>query len=146
MRTSLSTLVFSSRFCVTATYGLTENGDLFVRNADRPEGVDGPLRTIEGVASFSDEPGQLSLRFGPQDDEPGSYWIAEVGPVINGQYEWAVVSDSEQLTLFILARDPITFDELYRDEVLDRVQALGFTQLWNRPLVIVQQEGCPPLP
>ncbi len=41
-----------------------------------------------------------------------SDWILAVGPVINAQYQWAVVSDNFNATLFILARDVDTYNKM----------------------------------
>jgi lipocalin len=103
--------------------------------------VDGPLRSINGYAVRTEEPGKLQVFF-PNSDSPGSYWIVALGPVVDRQYQWAVVSDNRQVTLFVLARDPTTFKDVYEAQALERIGELGFTTFFNRPLP-VQQEGCP---
>ena len=68
------------------------------------------------------------------------YWILEVGPVIEGQYQYAIVSDPFRATLFILARDVTDFYANYNDDILARLPGLGFEGL-NGP-IRVTQEGC----
>lgn len=141
MHTSLSTLFFQSRTCVTADYGLFPNGTLSVKNADRPQGINGPLRSIQGIAVPTGEPGKLQVLF-PGSSNPGNYWIVALGPVVDEQYQYSIVSDDRQVTLFVLAREPTNFKAIYEREALERVSQLGFNTLFNRPLA-VQQEGCP---
>merc|ERR1712170_333793 len=44
------------------------------------------------------------------------YWIVKLGPVVNGQYDYAVVTDGLKASLFVLARDVDTFNEKYDAE------------------------------
>lgn len=68
-----------------------------------------------------------------------TYWILQLGP-LNGttnQYDYSVVSDSNGLSLFILAQDIATFDLLYKDSVLSFVIGLGFD-----PIPMYHGEDC----
>jgi len=42
---------------------------------------------------------------------PGNYWIIGIGPIVDNQYQWAVVSTPEKANCFVLARDVSTFKE-----------------------------------
>jgi lipocalin len=69
------------------------------------------------------------------------YWILAVGPVVNDQYQYAVVSDEFRITLFVLARDVQGFNSTYNDYVVNSLlPELGFSG-FNGPIPI-QQVGC----
>ena len=58
--------------------------------------------------------------------EPGNYWILDYGPVVNGQYDWAIVSDSTGSSGFILTRDQ-TIPEAEYNTLVARAKQLGVT-------------------
>jgi hypothetical protein len=76
------------------------------------------------------------------DEVIWNYWVVAVRPVLNEQYQWAVVSSPDQEMLFILARDPEVFRALYEATVLAGVAELGFTTPYNSPLETYQGEQC----
>ena len=51
----------------------------------------------------------------------GKYWIV----LLDDDYEWAVVSDPNRSTLFILSRTAHIEDALYQD-ILEQLRAKGF--------------------
>jgi hypothetical protein len=63
----------------------------------------------------------------------------------NGQYDWAVVSDQDAISLFVLARNVTEFVTNYQASVLNRLNGLGFNQFWNTPIPTLQT-GCTYLP
>merc|ERR1712178_17189 len=77
------------------------------------------------VVSDSSQPGQLTLTlytpflFGQPLPTTGSYWICKLGPVVNGASQYAIVSDSDGVSLYVLARNVDTFYSTYYDEVYD---------------------------
>lgn len=112
--------------CVTATYGPINSTFVSVYNAYKR--LDGFKDEILGFAYFPDisEPGKLLVRLdGEGFDAP--YWIFKLGPIVNSQYQYSIISDSQGLALFVLCRDPTTFDELYEAEVLEYLSLTGFT-------------------
>jgi len=137
--------------CVTADYNVTAFDNVVsVRNIVRP--ITGRLPiTINGYAIQDPAvAGALDVQLGPFADinEPkafttgDSYWILDLGPINDaGQYDYSVVSDSEQSTLYVLARDPAVFEAEYERDVLDTLEAQGFTGLLNRPIK-TPQENC----
>lgn len=144
--------------CVTADYGVAElNGEavpnvITVTNEGRPgRGVPSFLRRffkIEGFAAQSpDFQGALQVGFGQSDASeaefraPGNYWIFELGPMIGGKYQWALVTNASANQLYILVRDVADFRENYEAEVLRKVEAAGFTKWYNKPLT-TNQDGC----
>ncbi len=62
-------------------------------------------------------------------------------------YEYSIVSDNLSATLFVLARDPVTFAVNYDAKVQSLLQSFGFTHFYNSPIAITQ-DGCtyPPSP
>ena len=65
------------------------------------------------------------------------YWVLALGPVYNGLYDWAIVSDNLSLSLFILARDYTRFDSLYQTDVLALAESMGF-----KPIDLYQGADC----
>ena len=53
----------------------------------------------------------VNLNGAPVGD--ASYWIIALGPIVDGQYDWAIVSDKNRLTLFVLTRDVAKFESTY---------------------------------
>lgn len=134
----------NSSFCVTADYGLNENGTISVLNAERQFSVTGPIRRVLGWAAEDTgaAAGQLTVHL--QTVEFGApYWIFELGPATyNGSlYEYSVVSDPFKLTLFVLARNLTRFAGNWSQGVLSRLAAAGYTRILNTPIETVQ-EGC----
>lgn len=77
---------------------------------------------------------------GTPSDAP--YWVLELGPVVNEEYAYSIVSDDKQLTLFVLARNVSDFFELYDERVLQSLNSLGFTKKINEPQLIEQYTTC----
>jgi apolipoprotein D and lipocalin family protein len=126
--------------CVTAEYTLYENGTVGVLNMEiLPDGTES---SITGSAYYEDdnEGGDLTVEL-DGTPAPAPYWVVELGPIVDGSYDYAIVSDNLQVSLFVLARDVDRFFELYQDDVLDSVQEMGFTRKYNMP-VIVNQTYC----
>ncbi|XP_054763491.2 apolipoprotein D-like [Lytechinus pictus] len=130
--------------CVTADYGLNPDGSISVFNANTVGTPDGRFNTISGKATVPDasEPGQLVVEF-PGVPAPGEYWVLKLGPIVDGKYQYAVVSDSRKVTLFVLARDAAAFmgsDD--RTEVLEFLRDTGFSCFWNKPQETYQSDQC----
>jgi apolipoprotein D and lipocalin family protein len=134
----------SNATCVTADYGLNENGTISVYNVDSEGSPSGPYEIINGYAyqiNAEIEPGKLVVHFDTSPTD-APYWILALGPAnADGLYDWSVVSDPLEATLFILARDVETFRTEYEDDVLALVEDLGFTKDYNKPVETVQ-DGC----
>ena len=61
-----------------------------------------------------------------------------VGPIKNGQYEWAIVSDNRNATLFVLARNVDTFRSEYNKDVSKMLKKLRFYD----PIPTYQSTDC----
>mmetsp|Transcript_30805 Transcript_30805/g.38599 ORF Transcript_30805/g.38599 Transcript_30805/m.38599 type:complete len:869 (+) Transcript_30805:85-2691(+) len=128
--------------CVYAEYGEREGDSISVENYSEKNGMQDGITGYAYVPDASD-PGKLKVHF---DAAPtgadGDYWILGIGPVNDqGQYEWSIISDRFKALLFILARNIETFKEKYEEEVLAKVEELGFTYFWNKP-VETDQSDC----
>jgi apolipoprotein D and lipocalin family protein len=130
----------NASFCDTADYGLNANGTISVLNRERQYGVDGPERRILGWAAqdnATSAPGQLTVHL--QTTWFGApYWVYELGPVKDGLYEYSIVSDPLKATLFVLARNVSEFFATWNANVTATLKNLGFTGLFNTPLVTIQ--------
>jgi len=126
--------------CITADYGSAPDGKVSVLNSQYE---DGKIVQIEGYAYYGSMnknpslfPGELTVHLdGVPHDSP--YWIYDLGPVKNGKYEWAIVSDPVMLSLFVLARDVNTYYNEYDKEVSQILTNYGFNNL-----VKVSHDNC----
>lgn len=133
-------------YCVSAKYDMREDGSIGVHNHANIGGPNGTETVINGYAYVPDitEPGKLNLHFysnkAPQGD--ASYWVLALGPVNKyNLYDWSIVSDKISTFLYVLARDVDNFNEIYKDEVLNKVKELGFTGR-KEAIATYQEEDC----
>ena len=133
---------FSS--CITADYTLVPDGNVSVLNSQY-EKYNG-IEQIEGYAYYAPNtdpnlhPGELTVHLnGVPHDAP--YWVYNLGPESNGLYDWSIVSDPLQLSLFVLARDVDIYYEEYDSEVIEILQSYGFDKL-----VTVEHDNCEYVP
>jgi apolipoprotein D and lipocalin family protein len=123
--------------CVTAEYTLLENGKVSVLNKEiLPNGTES---TITGYAYYEDNNtgGELTVSL-EGTSFPSPYWVIELGPIVDDSYDYSIVSDDKQISLFVLTRDVDRFFKLYNGEVLDHMETLGFTKKYNMPLIVNQ--------
>jgi lysozyme C len=123
--------------CAVADYLILDANNISVLNSQIDK--DGSLDQITGYAFYSDgnSGGQLTVDL---EGTPGNapYWVIELGPVINNEYQYSIVSDNLKLSLFVLARNVTEFYDLYDDEVRKSLEQYGFTKNINKPLVMEQ--------
>jgi apolipoprotein D and lipocalin family protein len=108
---------------VTAEYGVISNTQISVLNTGYQRTLDGKKQTITGKATVVDTAtnSKLQVRFDrfPVSLFPGNYWIV----VLDAEnYQYAVVTDDKQKTMFVLARDPFMSRQLY-DQILAELQS-----------------------
>lgn len=115
-------------------------------NCQRDNSPTGPQDDIYGYAYLQDEkkPGELTVHLDGGSPNDAPYWVLALGEVVDGQYQWAIVSDNLGATLFVLARDYKVFKEKYDTMVLAELTKLGF----QNPIAIYQGDDCiyAPLP
>ena len=127
--------------CITAEY--TIQGDNNVSVFNREIRKDGTVDSIEGYAFYDTNctGGELTVYLeGTPSNAP--YWVLELGPVVNDEYDYAIVSDDKQFTLFILVRNVADFFELYNDNVTATLKEMGFNKSINEPELILQDTTC----
>jgi lipocalin len=126
-------------YCAGANYTILSDKKIGVYNWERYGSIDGPTQNISGYAVITDEPGQLVVHL--NGNYPAPYWVIKIGPNINSEYQYSVVSDPYMFGLFILCRNVTEYYELYNDEVLQFLNDTGFTSTFNKPIQMVQ-ENC----
>jgi lipocalin len=122
--------------CLTAQYGLLENGDVSVLNSQI--NLNNELEQISGYAYYTNtsEPGKLSVHLdGVPVDSP--YWIVKLGEVVNDQYQYSIISVPSGISLWVLARDIDNFYNKYDEEVKDYLEDNNF-----KYETIVQDDTC----
>ena len=126
--------------CVTAEYTLLENGTVDVLNKEVY--LNGTDTSISGTAYYQDgnSGGELTVNL-EGTPAPAPYWVIELGPIVDNEYDYAIVSDNVRVSLFVLARDVERFFKLYDEDVLSSIELMGFTKKYNSPTV-VNQTSC----
>jgi len=83
---------------------------------------------ITGYAYVPDatQPGQLNVHFDSTKQGDAPYWVLELGPVYEGKYDYAIVSDNLSAFLFVLARDVKRFQARYDLLVNAHLKEYGF--------------------
>jgi len=110
--------------CITADYGLLDNGNINVVNAQLDENNE--IEQITGYAYYKNvsDPGKLTVHLdGVPVDSP--YWIVKLGEVKDNQYQYSIITNPSGISLWVLTRDITTFMEIYDNEVrefLDQYQ------------------------
>lgn len=122
-----STFEQNSR-CVKAEYGLFPNNTISVHNSQIND--DGKIQEIYGYA-YQKDSGKLVVNLNGRD---APYWVLDLGPIVNDQYEYSIVSDPSQTSLFVLTRDVDQFFDEYDEEVLQKLKKLKFTNFRNKPI------------
>jgi len=127
--------------CIAADYGILSTGNISVFNQEVT--TDGQYETISGCAYAPDasQPGQLYVQF-PFTN--GEYWIVKLGPDTygdDGLYQYSIVTNHDQVSLFVIARDIETFKSDYQEEVLEYLASNGYDNIWNTPIETVH-ENC----
>ena len=135
--------------CVTAQYGppnpTIKNADVSVINTARlTDPTNGTIAGINGYAYIPNqtEPGKLKVHFDQGAPKDADYWVADLGPVNNNMYDYAIVTDNLGLTLYVLGRDVSEFNIKYNSDVLEKLDALGFNGELKKPIPTYQEKDC----
>ena len=111
--------------CITADYGLLDNGNITVLNAQLDE--NDSIEQISGYAYYKNasEPGKLTVHLdGVPVDSP--YWIVKLGEVVDNQYQYSIITTPSGISLWVLVRDIDVFMKYYNTEVEDFLQMYDF--------------------
>ena len=109
-------LPFEPINCVCTQQTLTIAGEseagpiVGVHNSCNVGTPDGPIREIRGTATIDDLNSNSTLTVNFNVGPLGKYWIIGLDPY----YRWAVVSDPERRSLYILSKTPTLNNTLYR--------------------------------
>ena len=127
--------------CVRADYKLNNEGYVDVLNREVTK--QGSIDSIYGKAYYEtgNSGGELTVDL-EGTPFPAPYWVIELGPIVDDLYDYAIVSDDKQISLFVLARDVSLFLTQYNDAVLDSIYDFGFNAVYNMPK-LVNQTDCP---
>lgn len=121
--------------CITADYGLLDNGDISVLNSQLDENKE--LEQIFGYGYYKNfsEPGKLTVHLdGVPVESP--YWIVKLGEVKDNQYQYTIITNPSGISLWVLTRNVDEFKKLYDKEVVDFLEQYNFKY---RP---VSQDAC----
>eukprot|EP01099_Mayorella_cantabrigiensis_P008860 TRINITY_DN887_c0_g4_i2.p1 TRINITY_DN887_c0_g4~~TRINITY_DN887_c0_g4_i2.p1 ORF type:complete len:207 (-),score=57.22 TRINITY_DN887_c0_g4_i2:82-669(-) len=133
---------FQTDYCVTAEYGLNPNGTVSVLNSQRDGSISGPEENITGYAYQPDPvnyPGKLKVHLEGAGPQAAPYWVLELGPVVNNQYSWVIVSDPICGFMWVLARTP-SIDATTTKTIQNYLVSFGFdiSEDW----IPIVQTGC----
>ena len=100
----------------------------------------GTIQSYQGTLVNSDltQPGKWEIA----GALAGYYWVVAVGAPVGGQYPWAVVSEPNGVSNFVLARDVKTYYATYATVVAGVLQSQGFDKYWNKLRPTYQQGNC----
>lgn len=123
-------------YCTTASYAVNDDGTVAVKNSCRSS-LNAKDTTINAKGIFlPNEIAKLKVIF--FGFFPGSYWIMKTGPIVDGKYQWALVSDKSRSSLYILSRTP-TLDADTFNSCKDFLKENGFDLT---KLKMTTQDGC----
>ena len=111
--------------CLTAQYGLLENGNVSVVNSQ--VNIFGELEQITGYAYYKNvnEPGKLIVHLeGVPVDAP--YWVVKLGEVRDEQYQYSIITVPSSISLWVVTRDVEYFLNNYDDEVKTYLDENGY--------------------
>ena len=121
--------------CITADYGLLENGNINVINTQLNENDEIELFTFLENNSYFSEPGKLTVHLdGVPADAP--YWVIKLGEIADDQYQYSVITSPSGISLWVIVRDVDTFNELYSAEVKAYLDENNFKY------VSIKQDDC----
>ena len=127
--------------CTTATYELLSDTSISVFNSCNRFLPQGPQSTIEGVAEVVDTETNAKLEVNFEGVPfSGDYWIIDlVEENPQSDYTYAVVSDPNRSTLFILSRTPNADPEIL-EEIYDGLE----DQFYDTDEIVIspQLPGC----
>tara|TARA_A100001011_G_scaffold368274_1_gene422407 strand:- start:56 stop:589 length:534 start_codon:yes stop_codon:yes gene_type:complete len=125
--------------CSSAIYSFYDESTISVLNYQLDK--DNSYSKIKGFAYYKENNccGYLTVQLADLPESP--YWVLELGPIVDGLYDYSLVSDDKALSLYVLTRDVNRFYQDYNETVLDSLKEFGFTKKYNHP-VIMDQTDC----
>lgn len=125
--------------CSTANYEIVDENKISVVNKQ----IDNKTNKYDSIAGYAyykdgDSGGYLTVQLKGTPEAP--YWVLDLGPIVNGLYDYSIVSDDKGLSLFVLARNVDSFYKYYDEQVLDFLKNTGFTKKYNSPIIMNQTD------
>jgi len=121
-------------YCATVEYNKLTEKTLEVLNKCRTGSPTGEANTRgTGTGTLTNETGVLAIEF---KNIPGKwdYRVIKLGPMVDGLYDYAVNTDINKFSFYILARDVKRFEDEYKDDLLQFAEEQGFDGITNSPL------------
>lgn len=121
--------------CITADYGLLNNGYVSVLNTQINE--NDIIEKINGYVYYKNisQPGKLTVHLdGVPVESP--YWVVKLGEVVDNQYQYSIVTTPSGISLWVLVRELDRFYEFYDVEVQE------FLKKYNYRYVTILQNDC----
>jgi lipocalin len=122
--------------CAVADYNLSTN-NVTVLNSQIDN--DNTVDQIAGYAFYqpNNHGGELTVVL-EGTPRPAPYWVIEIGPIINDEYQYSIISDNNKISLFVLARNVTDFYNKYNNNVEEILANYGFTNELNKPIIMSQ--------
>jgi len=129
--------------CTIVDYQLKSNKSLSVQSSFRKYSPNGKLIVANGdiIQPHFDAPGvmQLLLKTIPY---PTPYLVIKLGPLHDNRYEYSIVTDNNNASLYVYARDIHKFRHYFQDDVIKFCRDAGFTNYYNQPIETPQPSAC----
>ena len=124
--------------CSTADYGIINSNNISVYN--RQLTMTNEVNDISGFAYYKDgnSGGYLTVQLDDLVEAP--YWVLELGPIVDGYYDYSIVSDNLKLSLFVLTRNVDRFYKKYDTDVNISLENMGFIRNINKPDTMEQTD------
>ena len=129
--------------CVTADYAVSKSRSdvVTVQNAVRIFNI--PVE-VKGYGILNpNHAGELDVSLGPPGHGPDpssagkfertNYLVFGLGPIVDGSYDYSLVSDPTGITLYVLCRNVSRFHNVHETHVLATLESFNFTSFLNRP-------------
>ncbi|CUE96035.1 membrane-associated protein, putative [Bodo saltans] len=127
--------------CAQSKYGMNRNGTIHVRNF---EGQRSDARVEEGYAYQTDAdayPGRLAVML-PHSTLSETHWIVHLGPILNDEYAYAIVTDLDKLSVTTYSRDPQMFDDVFGAEAEAFLATFSFHSVLDESNAVPQGASC----
>jgi lipocalin len=119
--------------CITASYSLTNNTSFSIYSQMN---LMNRIISSRGTGIINNvlEPEKINIIFDYGGN--GESWIYKLGPIYDNLYDYAVISDSHKISLFVITRDINRYNELYNQTVIDYIKENKFSE----PILINQND------
>ncbi|XP_002168005.1 outer membrane lipoprotein Blc [Hydra vulgaris] len=139
--------------CTTADYTMLSNDSLKVFYSGRMHTPKGPNVNITGTATVVNMsiPGALKVTYPDvtniscSNTTCANYLVVKLGGEKFGDkklYEYSIITSPHKTLVWILARDPKTFNSDLKTEITEFLKNNGYNHFWNKPKPVYHGEDC----